>query len=63
MNYMNRNGVTEQVKFYRTQPEHMKHAQWDFEADDEWAKAAKRDMAVFITCALTLAALFFFVYL
>lgn len=61
--YENRNGVIEQVRYFRQQPEHMKHAPFDFEADEAWRKAALMDMAVFITCALTLIALFVWVYL
>lgn len=62
MIYMHRNGQVEQVRFYRTQPEHMKYVPFDFEEDSTRFKADMLDMAVFITCAMCGVGLFVWVY-
>lgn len=62
MMYTHRSGLVKQVKFLRTEPEHMKHARFDFELDDVYRRGAILDMAVFITCAVCLVGLFVWVY-
>lgn len=63
MYYEHRNGVIEQVRYYRQQPEHMKHAPFDFELDAEHRHKAVLDWAVGITCVLCAIFLYVWVYL
>ena len=60
---MNRNGIVEQMKFYRTQPPRMKSAPWDFEIEAEQRRKAIEDRAVFAVCVICGVALYAWIYL
>lgn len=62
MHYINRNGVSEQIQFYRQQPREMQHVPFDFEEQDELHRKAMIDRVVFGVCAVGLVVLYSLAY-
>lgn len=63
MYYIGKNGLPEQVRFYRQQPRGMQHVPFDFEEQDQLRRAAIIDALVFGVCAVGIVVLMALVYL
>lgn len=59
--FMNRNGVVEQVRYYRRQPEYMKHVPWAWEVKQK--RAVFIETMVVLTVLSISVGLFVWVYL
>ena len=60
--YTGRNGVSEQVRFYRREPEYIRHLPWDFEGKKLRARHVLADTAVYVVFISLLLWVFYSVY-
>jgi hypothetical protein len=58
MHYVNRNGVTEQVRFFRQQPRNLASLPFDFEEERQARRTAFLDSVVFAVCAMGLVLMY-----
>lgn len=63
MHYIGKNGLPEQIMFYRQQPRDMQHVPFDFEEQDQMRRSAIIDALVFGICAVGIVVLMALVYL
>lgn len=60
--FMNRNGVVEQVRYYRRQPEYLKHLPWEFELKQQKTKHIVIETLIYSSVAVLVVSIFVAVY-
>lgn len=60
--YIGRNGVVEQVRYYRRQPEYLKHFPWGFEVKQQKTKHIVIETLIYSSVAVLIVSIFVAVY-